>query len=70
MMDEIAFLYEAAAELRAIAFAAPDIAEELRRMAHDLEDQADELAGSTRSVWEGRRLLNSPKRKLRPSPSC
>jgi hypothetical protein len=48
MIDEIDFLYEAAAELRAIAAAAPDIAEELREMAEELEERAAELAHARR----------------------
>jgi hypothetical protein len=37
-MDEVAFLYEAADQL-----GAPEIARELRRMADDLEREADAL---------------------------
>ena len=48
MMDEIGFLREAAAKLRAIATAAPVIAEGLRRMAEELEVKADELARAQR----------------------
>jgi hypothetical protein len=48
MTDEIAFLYEGAAKLRAIATAVPIIAEGLRRMAEELEEKADELARAQR----------------------
>jgi hypothetical protein len=48
MTDEIAFLQEAAAELRAIATAAPKIAEDLRRMAEELDEKAAELARTQR----------------------
>jgi hypothetical protein len=48
MAREIAFLYEAAAKLRAIAAAAPIIAEGLRQMAEELEEKADELARAQR----------------------
>jgi hypothetical protein len=44
MTDEIAFLYEAAAELRSMASAAPNLAEELRRLAAELEEKASEFA--------------------------
>ncbi|HZU91932.1 MAG TPA: hypothetical protein VE993_21950 [Stellaceae bacterium] len=46
MTDEIAFLYGTAAELRAMAASAPDIGEELRRMAAELEEEARKLAQS------------------------
>jgi hypothetical protein len=48
MTDEIAFLYETAAELRAMAAAAPDIGEELRHMAEELEEEAGKLARNRR----------------------
>jgi len=48
MTDEIAFLHEAAAELRAIAAAAPNMAGELRRMAEELEEKAAEFARTQR----------------------
>jgi hypothetical protein len=52
MADEIAFLYEAAAELRRIAAAAPDIGEELSRMAEELEEQAVKLAPAWRDRFD------------------
>ena len=42
-MDEVTFLYEAADQLCALADGAPEIARELRRMADDLEREADAL---------------------------
>jgi hypothetical protein len=48
MTDEIAFMYKAAAGLRAIATAAPDVVEELRQMAQELEEKAAELARAQR----------------------
>jgi ATP-dependent protease HslVU (ClpYQ) peptidase subunit len=70
MTTEIAFLYEAAAKLRAIATAVPDLAEGLRQMAEELEEKADELARAQRDRSEGWRSLNSAKWKSRSSPGC
>ena len=43
MTDPVAFLYEKAEEIRALAAAVPEIASELRRMAAFIEEHADEL---------------------------
>ena len=48
MKDKIAFLHAAAAKLRTIASSAPGLAEELCRMAEELEEKADELARAQR----------------------
>jgi hypothetical protein len=56
MTDEIAFLYGTAAELRAMAAAAPDIGEELRRMAEELEEEAGKLARGRHGSGEARPL--------------
>ena len=43
------FLRDAAASLRGLALRAPDIANELRRFADDLEQQADTAERNTRT---------------------
>jgi hypothetical protein len=43
MDDHIAFLLEAAQEIRQVALSAPDIAADLRRMADELEAAAMDL---------------------------
>ena len=45
----IEFLRNAAARLRALASSAPEIAQELRVLADDLDAEADELAGRSRT---------------------
>jgi hypothetical protein len=44
MNEEIAFLLNAAEELRALALTAPEVASELRRTADELEARAAELS--------------------------
>ena len=43
MIDPIAFLMAKAEELRDLANLMPEVANELRRMAEDCEDRAEEL---------------------------
>jgi demethoxyubiquinone hydroxylase (CLK1/Coq7/Cat5 family) len=42
-MDEVAFLYESAEQLRELADREPEIASELRRMADEVERHANDL---------------------------
>ncbi len=49
MNDPVAFLYDKAEEIRALAAATPEIAGELRRMAEFVEEQADELRRGARA---------------------
>jgi hypothetical protein len=48
MNDMIEFLRNAAARLRELASSAPEIAQDLRVLAVDLEEEADELARRSR----------------------
>jgi hypothetical protein len=45
MKDEIRFLREKAEQLRILAGAEPHLAEELRRLADELDEMADRLSG-------------------------
>ena len=57
MRHTLAFLRMASIELRRIAQGAPDIAVELRHMARQLEDEANELAREdTESAGGSRRI--------------
>jgi peptide deformylase len=44
MNDMVEFLRNAAARLRALASAAPEIGQDLRVLADDLEEEADDVA--------------------------
>lgn len=48
MREEIRFLRDAANKLRELASAAPEVAEQLRLMADDLENEARRLEGLLR----------------------
>ena len=51
MSEEIAFLRNAAEELRALALTAPEVASELRRTADELEAKAAELSRQRRGRY-------------------